>query len=53
VVFMPMTLVSGIFGMNVAGLPGTEAGSSFGWVMLLIVAAGALTLGALLYKQRR
>ena len=53
VVFMPMTLVSGIFGMNVAGLPGTAAGSSFGWVMLLIVAAGALTLGALLYKQRR
>jgi zinc transporter len=53
VVFMPMTLISGIFGMNVAGLPGIEGAGSFWWVMALIVAAGAATLGALLYRQRR
>ncbi|HEX6829265.1 MAG TPA: CorA family divalent cation transporter [Burkholderiales bacterium] len=52
VVFMPMTLISGIFGMNVAGLPGTEARSSFWWVMALIAAGGALTLGALRLRQR-
>ncbi|HET9699634.1 MAG TPA: CorA family divalent cation transporter [Burkholderiales bacterium] len=53
VVFMPMTLISGIFGMNVAGLPGTEGAGSFWWVMGLIVAGGALTLGALLLRLRR
>jgi zinc transporter len=53
VVFMPMTLISGIFGMNVAGLPGTEQPSAFWWVMGLIVAGGALTLGALLLRLRR
>jgi zinc transporter len=53
VVFMPMTLISGIFGMNVAGLPGLDGTSSFWWVMALIVAAGLATLGALLWRQRR
>jgi zinc transporter len=48
-----MTLISGIFGMNVAGLPGTEQPSAFWWVMGLIVAGGALTLGALLLRLRR
>lgn len=49
--FLPMTLITGIFGMNVGGLPGTEAAGSFGWVMLLILAAGAITLGALFLKK--
>jgi zinc transporter len=53
VVLMPMTLISGIFGMNVGGLPGTEGGASFWWVMLLIAGAGALTLGALRFRRRR
>jgi zinc transporter len=46
-----MTLITGIFGMNVAGLPGTPdvgAGAdAFWWTMLLLVASGAVTLGAL------
>jgi hypothetical protein len=46
-----MTLITGIFGMNVAGLPGTEASSAFGWVMLLILATGAVALGTLLFKK--
>lgn len=53
-VFLPMTLITGIFGMNVAGLPGAAEGAgadSFWWTMLLIVAAGALTLGLLFVKK--
>jgi zinc transporter len=49
--FLPMTLITGIFGMNVAGLPGTEAAGAFGWTMLLILGAGAVTLGALFLKK--
>jgi zinc transporter len=53
-VFLPMTLITGIFGMNVVGLPGTAdsaAPDAFWWTMLLIVAAGAITLGALFGKK--
>jgi zinc transporter len=53
VVLLPMTLISGIFGMNVAGLPGTQHTSAFWWVMGSIVVAGALTLGALVLRNRR
>jgi zinc transporter len=45
-----MTLISGIFGMNVAGLPGTAGVSSFWWVMLLILAAGFVTLALLRWR---
>jgi zinc transporter len=53
-VFLPMTLITGIFGMNVAGLPGAGegvGGDAFWWTMLLIVAAGALTVGLLYVKK--
>jgi zinc transporter len=39
-VFMPVTLITGIFGMNVAGLPGLEDGSAFWWVMLGMAGGG-------------
>jgi zinc transporter len=54
IVFLPMTLLSGIFGMNVQGVPGVGEHASvnaFWWVMLVIVAAGALTW--LLIRVRR
>lgn len=42
VVFAPMTLISGIFGMNIQGVPGVGGhDSAFWWVMALIVASGA------------
>jgi zinc transporter len=41
-VFLPATLVAGIFGMNVAGLPFIEGRSGFLWAMAIIVAASAL-----------
>jgi zinc transporter len=50
-VLLPMTLITGVFGMNVAGLPWTEADSGFGWTMVLIVAAGGITLGLLRWRR--
>jgi len=50
-IFLPMTLVSGIFGMNVAGLPGTHDGHSFIWVMVLMIAAAVATLLLLKVKH--
>jgi zinc transporter len=50
-IFLPMTLVTGIFGMNVAGLPGTHDTLSFWWVMVLMVASAGATLLLLKVKH--
>jgi zinc transporter len=50
-VLLPMTLVTGIFGMNVAGLPGVESSASFWWVMVLIGASGGFTLAVLFWRR--
>ena len=50
-VLLPMTLVTGVFGMNVAGLPGMHDAGAFVRVMWLIVASGALTLAILFWKR--
>jgi len=50
-VLLPMTLVTGVFGMNVAGLPGMRNASAFWHVMLLIFASGGLTLAALRWRK--
>lgn len=49
-IFLPLTLVTGIFGMNVAGLPGLQDPAAFWWVMggMLLFA-----LWAILWLQRR
>jgi zinc transporter len=52
-VFLPMTLITGIFGMNVQDLPGMHSGGAFWWVMLLILAAGAVTLAFIFRRERR
>ena len=44
---LPATLVAGIFGMNTAGLPGTEDPAGFAWAMGAIGGAVALTLALL------
>ncbi|HUU67340.1 MAG TPA: CorA family divalent cation transporter [Methyloceanibacter sp.] len=41
-VFLPPTLVAGIFGMNVKGLPLTEDGYGFLWSMGIIIGASVL-----------
>lgn len=43
-VFLPMTLVTGVFGMNVAGLPGVDSPHGFLWTLLLMAATGLGTL---------
>jgi zinc transporter len=50
-VLLPMTLVTGVFGMNVAGMPGLHSAGAFSKVMLLILASGALTLAALFWRR--
>jgi zinc transporter len=50
-VVMPMNLIAGIFGMNVAGLPGTEHPASFLWTILLIAVSGIGTIVALRAKR--
>jgi zinc transporter len=50
-VFLPVTLITGIFGMNVAGLPGLADGSAFWWVMLGM--AGLALMALLLLHWRR
>ncbi len=50
-IFLPLTFVTGLLGMNVAGLPGTEDSSAFG---LSLVVMAMLGVGlALLFKWRR
>jgi zinc transporter len=46
-VLMPMTLVTGIWGMNAGGMPGLESEAGFWWLLLGIAAVGAATLWVL------
>ncbi|MFO1147097.1 MAG: CorA family divalent cation transporter [Alsobacter sp.] len=53
-VFLPATLVTGIFGMNTKGLPFTEDDSGFWWACALGAAAAAIVfLGLLLVLRGR
>ncbi len=48
---LPITLITGVFGMNVGGLPWVGTHSGFWWVMLVMVLALVLTL--VLLRRRR
>lgn len=50
-VLLPMTLITGIFGMNVAGMPGLQDAHSFWRVMLLVIASGVMTLVGLFWRR--
>jgi zinc transporter len=50
-VLLPMTLVTGIFGMNVPDLPGLHSEGGFWRIMLLIVASGGVTLAAFFWRK--
>ena len=47
-VLLPMTLITGVYGMNVAHLPGA---SHFSLVLLLILASGGITLALLFWRR--
>ncbi|MBT4162874.1 MAG: zinc transporter ZntB [Gammaproteobacteria bacterium] len=51
VIFLPITFVSGVFGMNVAGLPGLSEPLAFNYVMVGMVTAAMLVVGLLLLKR--
>jgi zinc transporter len=46
-IFLPASLVAGIFGMNVAGLPLVQDKSGFLWAMVILVAASVLVYWSL------
>ncbi len=42
--FMPASLIAGVFGMNVGGLPLVQDGNGFLWAMAIVAAASAIVL---------
>jgi zinc transporter len=50
-ILLPMTLITGIFGMNVAGLPGLKDPFAFWWVMLGMVVVALIALLLLHWKR--
>ena len=50
-IFLPITFVSGVFGMNVMGLPGIEEPEAFGYVALSMVSVTGIVLG--FFKMNR
>jgi zinc transporter len=51
VIFLPITFVSGVFGMNVAGLPGLEDANAFTFVAGSMVAMTGIVIGLLMLKR--
>lgn len=51
VVFAPLTFVSGLFGMNVGGIPGTEDPESF-WLISFLLVTLAASLSWLFHRMR-
>ncbi len=47
-VFLPITFISGVFGMNVAGLPGTNTPAAF---LIVCIAMIVLSIGTLLWLR--
>ena len=50
-VFLPLTFLTGVFGMNVAGLPGLENPTAFNWLLLTMIALGGGIL--LLFRWKK
>lgn len=46
-IFLPITLVTGVFGMNVGGLPGVQDPGGFWWVIGAMMATAAATWAVL------
>ena len=51
IVFLPLTLITSIFGMNVGGLPLVEDKLGFGWIVLSMAATTIVTLYILRRRQ--
>lgn len=51
VIFLPITFLTGVFGMNVAGLPGTENTSAF--LMVAALTLSCVTFTVFILKRKR
>ena len=49
-IFLPITFITGLFGMNVAGLPGTEDSRAFEIVLLIML---ALLVAVVIWMRRK
>lgn len=50
-VFLPLSFLSGVFGMNVAGLPGTEEPQAFNYLALSMALLAVALLVTMLWKK--
>jgi zinc transporter len=50
-IFLPLSFLTGVFGMNVGGLPGTESADAFGYLMLGMGGLSVCMLVAMLWKK--
>ena len=50
-IFMPITLITGIFGMNIGGLPWLTDDGGFLWVMVVMTVTALVTLSVLHWKR--
>jgi zinc transporter len=50
-IFLPLTFITGLLGMNVGGLPGLENPRGFALSVIIMVIAGALSLVYFRYKK--
>ncbi len=50
-IFLPLSFLTGVFGMNVGGLPGTESANAFLYLMLGMGALSICMLVAMLWKR--
>jgi zinc transporter len=50
-IFLPLSFLSGVFGMNVAGLPGTEEPQAFNYLALSMASLAVVLLITMLWKK--
>lgn len=50
-IFLPLSFLTGIFGMNVAGLPGTENPQAFSWLGFSMIVIALGIVGYMVWKK--
>ena len=50
-IFLPLSFLTGLMGMNVAGLPGTENNGAFWFLVIMMLAISAVILALFRYKK--
>jgi zinc transporter len=50
-IFLPLSFLTGVFGMNVGGLPGLENPDAFGWLVLGMAGLALILLGFMWWKK--